>query len=491
MEMVTDNIYIDIDEVNKNIESWGYKCLDSKYISAKTKLSLVDDEGYKYYTTYDSLKGTKGKSRFVSRGNIYTIENIKIWLLKKGLPYVLLSDKFKGSKNKIRLFCQKHNVEFEIEWGNLAQGQHCYLCGKDIITEKNKKRREEHVPKEPKIRKEYKYNVGDIVNGKIILKQIRMSNGSELIGDMYKKTCKGYLVKCTEDGYEWEITEYNLIKRGCPVCSNKVCIKGVNDIATTHPHLVKYFVNIEDAYNNTHSKRKGEFDMICPRCRYVRKRKIEGLSTYGIACTNCGSGVSVPEKFMRNIFKELNVSFKSEKTFQWSQRKRYDFYFKYYNEEYIIEIHGTQHYSEGWAKRGRSLAEEQENDKFKKELAIKNGIKEDNYIVINANKNNLKIMSKSVQESNLSKIFDINSIDLTMCYFNSFVNEVERACEEWNTHKNISKVAKILNLSDGTIREYLKRGQVLGLCNYIPKKNNKLKGNKNEIKDNNTATNIG
>lgn len=39
----------------------------------------------------------------------------------------------------------------------------------------------------------------------------------------------------------------------CPICSGKIVVKGVNDVATTHPNCVKYFKNPEDAYTHTAS----------------------------------------------------------------------------------------------------------------------------------------------------------------------------------------------------------------------------------------------
>lgn len=46
---------------------------------------------------------------------------------------------------------------------------------------------------------------------------------------------------CHKCGYEWraKISNRNLLKRGCPLCSNQVVISGKNDLATTHPALAK------------------------------------------------------------------------------------------------------------------------------------------------------------------------------------------------------------------------------------------------------------
>lgn len=136
-KMTTENIYADINEINNNIKKWGYRCLDDKYKNAKTKLNLIDKDGYKYYVTYDSLKSTGGGSDFVSKYNKYSIENIRLWLIKKDLPYELLSDVFEKNNKKLKFHCNKHNIDFEINWNNIKFGQHCYLCGEEIRLKKS------------------------------------------------------------------------------------------------------------------------------------------------------------------------------------------------------------------------------------------------------------------------------------------------------------------------------------------------------------------
>ena len=47
--------------------------------------------------------------------------------------------------------------------------------------------------------------------------------------------------KCNK-GHEWHATIYNRVKNGgngCPYCSNRVVLKGFNDLKTTHPNLLK------------------------------------------------------------------------------------------------------------------------------------------------------------------------------------------------------------------------------------------------------------
>ena len=72
-----------------------------------------------------------------------------------------------------------------------------------------------------------------------------------IIDREYRKNSKGqrrkwYKFKCNKCGWEegW-IEESHLISgRGCSCCYGKTVVKGINDIATTNPKLVKYFTII-------------------------------------------------------------------------------------------------------------------------------------------------------------------------------------------------------------------------------------------------------
>ena len=43
---------------------------------------------------------------------------------------------------------------------------------------------------------------------------------------------------CKKCGYRWEAVAHSRKNCGCPCCANRVVVKGINDIGTTHPHLV-------------------------------------------------------------------------------------------------------------------------------------------------------------------------------------------------------------------------------------------------------------
>lgn len=316
------------------------------------------------------------------------------------------------------------------------------------------------------MKEQYKYNLGDIVHvnrGKIkILEHIRMKNG--------KSTRKGYLYECLSCGYIGEKTENNMIsKTGCLKCE-KMLHKYANEyknnnIWSTNPNIAKLLADPNDGYKYTQgSKRK--VDWICPDCGTIIKNKtIKNIKNQGLFCPMCYDGFSYPNKFLYNILTQLKVNFVSEKKFDWLKNKKYDFYL--YDENYIIEVNGIQHYEEFNKNNWKTLNEEQENDRFKKETALKNGIIK--YIIIDAKESNLDYIKNSILKSELNNLFDLSNINWLICEQLSSNNLIKMVCHLWNNNfGTVSHIGKELKIHRLTVRRYLSRGTKIGWCNYNP-----------------------
>ena len=65
-------------------------------------------------------------------------------------------------------------------------------------------------------------------------------NGSEMNKSTFGYSQKAWW-RCTKDKrHIWDDTiSHRRVGRGCPYCSNKRVLVGVNDLATTHPNLTK------------------------------------------------------------------------------------------------------------------------------------------------------------------------------------------------------------------------------------------------------------
>ena len=293
----------------------------------------------------------------------------------------------------------------------------------------------------------------------------------------YKKDKKGqnlklYKYTCNKCGWkEGWIEESNLLKgNGCSCCCNspRVVVPGINDIATTDPWMIKYFINPEDAKNYTKSSNK-KIKVKCPDCGRVKDEYISINKIYSrqrISCS-CNDNMTYPEKFMSNLLFQLGIEFEyqlSKTTFDWCKNYKYDFYLKEYNT--IIETHGKQHYEDvkGYMKK---LKDEQNNDLIKKELALKNGVF--NYVVIDCRLSELKWIKESVLNSKLYKMFDFSNVNWNESHEFALKNLVKEVCEYYEENKDnvlIKDIGEVFRLGRNTTSRYLKFGSTLGWCKY-------------------------
>ena len=204
----------------------------------------------------------------------------------------------------------------------------------------------------------------------------------------------------------------------------------------------------------------------CLNCGYEKIIREQSLLRQN-GCTKCGDGVSYPEKFVINIFDQLNINIIVQKRFKWAGKKRYDIYIPSNNT--IIEVNGGQHYEQLYY----STEDEQENDKIKKQLAIKNGI--ENYIVIDAKQSSLKYMKQSILKSEINKICNLDKIDWKECDKNSQKSYIKEIYNEWNkeNHLDTDELAKKYHRCKDTIQNYLRLGNTLGWCKYNSTENHK------------------
>lgn len=284
---------------------------------------------------------------------------------------------------------------------------------------------------------------------------------------------------CKIDGHEWDSRYGNLTQgKKCPVCKGKT-LHHTNKLSTVRPDLIKYLKNKDDAENNFSSSKK-VIQCVCPICGQEKPMPLNNLARQGFACDKCSDNISIPEKFVFGILECIDIDFNTQESFKWSQKKKYDFYIPSLN--IIIETHGEQHYR--YTGRGRSLKEEQENDKLKYDLAVKNGIKPDNYIVIDCRKSTFDWLKENCIIQLKDKI-DLTNINFEKIFSDSQISLVPKIWEAWNLRGDDDSTygfSKIFKINRNAITKYLKIGNDLGMCKYDPKEESK-KGNEKAIKN--------
>lgn len=271
---------------------------------------------------------------------------------------------------------------------------------------------------------------------------------------------------CLNGHGEWDASWVHLSRgTGCLKCSiNKRIKPNYNSIRDVYPDLIIYLKNKSDADKYSHGSHK-KLDCVCPYCKTEKIISVYSLTKQGFSCPICSDNISIPEKFGIGLFKQLGINFGVQKSFEWSNKKKYDFYLMELNT--IIETHGEQHYKE--SNRGKGLIEEQKNDRIKKQLALQNGIK--HYVEIDCRKSEFEWLKENYIKE-LSKYFNLSEIDWLKIWEYCQSSLKVKVWEAWNNRDENETTVTIGNefgLNKTTIVKYLKTGNILQLCTYDSK----------------------
>ena len=130
----------------------------------------------------------------------------------------------------------------------------------------------------------------------------------EIIGE-YVDTKTPILCRCKIDGYTWMAKPSKLkLGRGCPLCSGKTVVVGVNDIATTHPEILNILENKNDGFKYSHGSNK-IIRWKCDVCGKITEKAVSEVISHGLKCKYCSDGFPFDEKFMCNLLYKLNIPF--------------------------------------------------------------------------------------------------------------------------------------------------------------------------------------
>jgi hypothetical protein len=280
--------------------------------------------------------------------------------------------------------------------------------------------------------------------------------------------------KCNTCGHEWNTIPYIVLKgSGCPCCSGRICVENINSVYKLRPDLIKYFKNENDSKIHTVSSAK-KVSCICPDCGYEKDIVISNLSSYGFTCDYCSDGISIPNKFTAILLRTLDIQFELEKTFKWSDKKRYDIYIPNYKEmSIIIENQGLQHENGNFGRiGGRNKEQETKNDIYKREIALNNNINKYIEICFYNKYNTFENCKDAILNSNLGSVLDLKNVEWKKIWEECQISLVLQVWNTWNTmNKKIRStvsVGKIYGLDRTTIAKYLKDGVVIGKVEYNP-----------------------
>lgn len=282
--------------------------------------------------------------------------------------------------------------------------------------------------------------------------------------------------RCTKCKNELIISPNSImhrIKNGlviCQECGGKSFRVGKNDLWTTNPDIAKMLANPEDGRKYTKSS-TAKVDWCCPTCgTKINGKSIHNTVSNALICPLCSMGRSKGHKIVNAILEYCGIDYENEYSFDWSSGKRYDIYA---NNNCIIEVNGLQHYEECFilTLSNKTISEQIQNDLYKKELALKNGISY--YIYVDARTSDLEYMLDGIKENNdlieyIDKYGKIKFSDIDWkCVVALYKDHlIWRILDLYKAKTSIKDIMAMLKCSSVTIERYLHLLNDYGFCEY-------------------------
>jgi len=259
-----------------------------------------------------------------------------------------------GSSKKVYWICLKCGHEWQMQVQYRTKNETgCPICDKEKVSEKRRKVivQKRGGIKNRRLREEWNYEKNNPFTPD------DFTEGSNML----------VWWRCSSCGYEWESKIANRRNgRNCPYCSNKVVVKGKNDLQTTHPDLSKEW-NYEKNYPLTpYEVSKGGGKKVwwtCPNGHDYQATV--NHRTTGTNCPVCNSGrqTSFAEQAIYYYVKKYFPDAQNKVNNVFGTRMEFDIYIPSIN--VVIEYDGAY-----WHEKEKSKKKEQK--KF--DLCQKNGI---------------------------------------------------------------------------------------------------------------------
>ena len=353
-------------------------------------------------------------------------------------PNIEVVGTYINAKTKILHRCKIDGYEWMAAPNNISNGNGCPKCGGNI-----------------------RYNT------ELYIDAVNKINENIIVCDEYSGVHTKILHKCRICNNEWMAIPASILNNhtGCPVCSGNI-IGGAPEYKNSiwadkkyRDFFCDYMTEEQMKTNMPHGAI--EVDMVCPICgRHKKKSPCQFCRNGGLGCV-CSDGVSYPNKFVFSLLEQVGIDFIREYYPKWAYGKAYDFYIPFINT--IIECHGIQHYV-GWGYDNDNLRVQQQNDKYKMDLAINNGI--ENYIVLDCRESNVGFIKNSIINSKLFNLLFIHDYDIDWDECGRFAsnNLVVDVSEMWDNGYSLGEIRRKTKLANGTITRYIKEGNKIGVC---------------------------
>lgn len=329
-----------------------------EYKGSKYKHLCQDDNGYKYTLSIDCVKDkrTKKFSKY-SKNNLYTVYNLKHFIKENNLRCSLMEDdnKIVREKDKLRFICGNCGKEYFLRYNHLLSYKKdtCNKCSYQSFGDKNKFKREDY----EEFLKSTNYS---LIDGKEPnYRQIHIKDS---------------------DGFKYIATFPNIYNGTTPIKFHKCnpyTIENMKLYLLINDFPVKL---LEDNDRNNFDIKSEYLRFSCMECgREYKATWLQVASKQRYRCLECTNHQSKYEYYLEQYLIEKNIDYIRQKRFDGCRNIKplpFDFYLPKYN--YIIEVHGEQHYYENDV-FPETLEHRQYIDKIKENYCKENNI---NFVAI-------------------------------------------------------------------------------------------------------------
>ena len=227
--------------------------------------------------------------------------------------------------------------------------------------------------------------------------------------------------------------------------------------------------------SNIYPKSKNKYYTKCPYCNKISSNKkfLYSLTTQGFSCEYCSDGISIPNKILRQISKQLDLNWIFEYSEKWMGKYKFDAYDKTLKQP--IEMDAEFFITKNSNKiTDNHRGERKEIDNWKDNEAIKHNMNKPRRIdLMDSKKYNEDKFNYIKQQIYLAigDLYNLDKIDWNKIFIESQKSLMIEACRLWeNGVYSTIEISKILKISHNTSLNYLKRGNILGLCDYTKDK---------------------
>ena len=134
-QLIADKRVPDQDEMMNRFFDKGFMVIDRNQLRGMTdKVDLVDENGYKYNLSMNTIKGTARRidsnNRRFGDNNPFTLYNMNLWAQKEGKEIDILSiSKNKTNRLQVEIFCRRCGNKRILMWSSInSNGNGCSYC---------------------------------------------------------------------------------------------------------------------------------------------------------------------------------------------------------------------------------------------------------------------------------------------------------------------------------------------------------------------------